>query len=245
MNNSHCITLGNTSTITQMNSETKLVVKVALGLLPFFVLAVRILAILPILNANASTGFLEIFPKECKGCNIMVLLGSGGHTGEMIRILENVDLNDFLRTWVTSTGDSTSILKCKSYEENHLSGSPYHAAFLNLHRARAVGEPLILSIKNTILSLYFTLKAVYSLPKLPSVLLLNGPGTSVPLAYILFGFRFLGLANTRIVYIESLARVNLLSLSGRLILPIADRFIVQWEQLLMQYKRAEYYGILL
>ncbi|CAH2352527.1 UDP-N-acetylglucosamine transferase subunit Alg14p [[Candida] railenensis] len=228
-----------------MNSETKLVLKVAIGLLPFFVLAIRLLSILPILNADATVGFSEILPKDCKGSNVMVLLGSGGHTGEMIRILENVDLNEFSRTWVTSSGDSKSILKCKTYEEDHLSGSIYSASFLSLHRARSVGEPITSSIKNTLLSFYYTFQAVYTLPNLPSVLLLNGPGTSVPLAYILFGLRFLGLANTRIIYIESLARVNSLSLSGKLLLPISDRFIVQWEQLSMQYKRAEYYGILL
>jgi beta-1,4-N-acetylglucosaminyltransferase len=33
-------------------------------------------------------------------------------------------------------------------------------------------------------------------------------------------------------------------LTGLLILPISDRFIVQWEPLARKYRRCEYYGIL-
>lgn len=228
-----------------MNSETKTVIKLILGIFPLFALAIRLLSILPIFHPANSRSSV-ILPTKGKGSTVMILLGSGGHTGEMIRILGNVDLMDFSRTWVTSSGDTTSLDKAKRYEEeNNGSGSGGSVNFISLHRARKVGEPLVLSIVSTLTSFWKTFIVLASLPQFPSVLLLNGPGTSVPLAYILFGLKFLGLCSTRIVYIESLARVSLLSLSGKLLLPISDRFLVQWESLLEQYKRAEYYGILI
>ncbi|CAK7903905.1 UDP-N-acetylglucosamine transferase subunit Alg14p [[Candida] anglica] len=227
-----------------MNVETKLVIKVALGLLPIFALVIRLLVILPCLQDETSRKALDVLPPQSEGSSVMVLLGSGGHTGEMIRILGNVQLAHFNRIWVTSSGDSTSLLKCKDYESS-IGENQYNATFMTLHRARSVGEPLISSIKSTVTSFGSTVKQLASLPELPSVLLINGPGTCVPLAYILFGMKFFGLCQTRIVYIESLARVNSLSLSGKLVLPVADRFLVQWEPLSHQYKRVEYHGILI
>lgn len=232
-----------------MDFESQLCIKVAILLMPLFIIGIRLLWVLPSVNSPAVGAEKEKelgqIPSELKGSNIMIFLGSGGHTGEMMRILDNVDLNNLNRTWVISSGDSTSILKCKNYEDKKLISSHTKLEYLLLKRARNVGEPIILSIFSTIRSFISTIKRLYNLPQLPSVLLLNGPGTSVPLAYVIFLLKFLGLCKTRIIYIESLARVKQLSLSGLLILPIADRFIVQWEQLALKYKRAEYYGILI
>lgn len=232
-----------------MDFESQLCIKVVLLLLPFFIIGIRLLWVLPAVNSPAmgsekEKGLSQI-PSELRGSNIMIFLGSGGHTGEMMRILANVDLNNFNRTWVTSSGDSTSILKCKKYEDERLTSGQNKLDYLVLHRARTVGESIILSVFSTVRSLISTIKHLYELPQFPSILLLNGPGTSVPLAYIIFLLKFLGLCKTRIIYIESLARVKQLSVSGLLILPITDRFIVQWKQLAVKYKRAEYYGILI
>lgn len=38
----------------------------------------------------------------------------------------------------------------------------------------------------------------------------------------------LGLKHTRIIYVESFARVTSLSLSGKLLRPFVDTFVVQW-----------------
>lgn len=46
----------------------------------------------------------------------------------------------------------------------------------------------------------------------------------------------------RVIYIESLARVNDLSISGKFILNIADLFLVQWRGLAHRYKNAQYWG---
>jgi beta-1,4-N-acetylglucosaminyltransferase len=46
------------------------------------------------------------------------------------------------------------------------------------------------------------------------------------------------------VYVESFARVKTLSLSGKLLYPFVDRFIVQWPGLKEKWTRAEYLGVL-
>ncbi|KAJ3193956.1 UDP-N-acetylglucosamine transferase subunit [Irineochytrium annulatum] len=48
-----------------------------------------------------------------------------------------------------------------------------------------------------------------------------------------------------IIFIESFTRVEELSLSGKLVYSIADRFIVPWEKLKIKYPRAEYIGQIL
>ena len=47
-----------------------------------------------------------------------------------------------------------------------------------------------------------------------------------------------------IIYIESFARVYNLSLTGKLLYPFVDRFLVQWPELSNRLQRAEYRGIL-
>jgi len=50
------------------------------------------------------------------------------------------------------------------------------------------------------------------------------------------------LMGKKVVYIESFARVDTASLTGRLIHPIADLFIVQWEEGLRFFPKAVYGG---
>jgi beta-1,4-N-acetylglucosaminyltransferase len=47
-----------------------------------------------------------------------------------------------------------------------------------------------------------------------------------------------------IIYIESFARVETLSLTGKLLYPFVDRFLVQWPELSKKLGQAEYKGIL-
>jgi hypothetical protein len=47
---------------------------------------------------------------------------------------------------------------------------------------------------------------------------------------------------SKIIYIESFARVYNASLTGRLVYGIADMFLVQSEELLKVYPRAKYVG---
>lgn len=50
----------------------------------------------------------------------------------------------------------------------------------------------------------------------------NGPGTCVPLFYIFFCLRKMRLSRVKLIFLESWCRVKDLSLSGKLVKPIAD-----------------------
>jgi len=54
--------------------------------------------------------------------------------------------------------------------------------------------------------------------------------------------KFFGLPAPTIIYVESFTRVKALSLSGKLIRPLVDRFIVQWPAL--QKGKSECHGVL-
>lgn len=70
----------------------------------------------------------------------------------------------------------------------------------------------------------------------PSAIVTTGTHTAVPLCLIakLFG--------KRIIFIETFANQSTRTLSGRIIYPIADVFIVQWEDMIKLYPKAIYGG---
>lgn len=54
---------------------------------------------------------------------------------------------------------------------------------------------------------------------------------------------FIGkMLGAKIVWIDSITNVERLSLSGRLVRPFADLFLVQWPELTKKYRRLEYAG---
>lgn len=62
-------------------------------------------------------------------------------------------------------------------------------------------------------------------------------------ALIAFPFCIVGkIRGAKVIYIESFARVDDRSLTGKLIYPFADLFLVQWESLLQLYPKAKYVG---
>lgn len=70
----------------------------------------------------------------------------------------------------------------------------------------------------------------------PKYIITTGAHTAVPMCYIgkLFG--------SKIIYIETFACINTKSLSGRLVYPISNLFLVQWENMLKYYPKAKYIG---
>ena len=68
----------------------------------------------------------------------------------------------------------------------------------------------------------------------PDIILSTGALVSVPMLYL--G----NLLGKKIIFMESMARVEGKSLSGKLVYPIADLFIVQWESMMKYYPKAVY-----
>lgn len=70
----------------------------------------------------------------------------------------------------------------------------------------------------------------------PDVIITTGALISYPFCLIA------KLARKKVIFIESFARVSDASLTGKLVSPYADLFIVQWETMLEVYPKAVYTG---
>ena len=84
---------------------------------------------------------------------------------------------------------------------------------------------------------YLCLKTIYYYLKIrPKVIVTTGTHTAGPMCYLgkIFG--------SKIIYIETFANTNTKTATGKLIYPIADLFIVQWEEMLKLYPKAVYGG---
>jgi UDP-N-acetylglucosamine:LPS N-acetylglucosamine transferase len=69
----------------------------------------------------------------------------------------------------------------------------------------------------------------------PGVIISTGAGLALP-------FFLLGrIQRRRLIYVESITRVEKLALTGRLVYPLADAFFVQWGSL-SQLRRARFHG---
>ena len=84
---------------------------------------------------------------------------------------------------------------------------------------------------------FLCFKTIYLYFKLrPQYIVTTGTHTAGPMCYLgkIFG--------SKIIYIETFANRNRKTATGRLVYPIADLFIVQWEELLKIYPKAVYGG---
>lgn len=72
--------------------------------------------------------------------------------------------------------------------------------------------------------------------------LCNGPGTCVPLCVAGLLLGILGMKKVLIVYVESICRVQTLSLTGKILYPMSDYFFVQWASLRDKYPKSIFLG---
>lgn len=107
-------------------------------------------------------------------------------------------------------------------------------------RTREVGQSWVTSAFTTLRALISSLLVLAR--HQPTLILSNGPGTCVPLCVGAVMLRVLGVCASRVVFVESLCRVRSLSLSGQLLYPLSDHFLVQWPQLTESHPRACYMG---
>lgn len=177
---------------------------------------------------------------------VLVVLGSGGHTSEMLTLM-----TEMLPQWpcaqisfVRAATDKHSLQKAAHVHREYHGVCAEHRMHSAKHyvipRAREVGQSLTNSVIPTLRA--FAAALVVLIKERPALLLCNGPANAAVMAGAAFCLRVIGVVSCRIIYVESFARVVTLSLSGRLLIPFVDRFIVQWAQLSDKYELAEYYG---
>ncbi|KXJ10737.1 UDP-N-acetylglucosamine transferase subunit ALG14 homolog [Exaiptasia diaphana] len=180
----------------------------------------------------------------------LIVAGSGGHTTEMLRLMSGLSVMYYPRIYVVADTDKMSKEKIETFEnENKLqkadkelkdySTTAYYKIF-TVPRSREVRQSwlttVITTLKATIASfpLIFTHK--------PEMVIVNGPGTCIPVCAVALIMKIIGVQDTTIVYVESMCRVETLSLSGLILYYFADHFFVQWQKLQERYPKAIYLG---
>ncbi|KAJ6232600.1 glycosyl transferase-related [Anaeramoeba flamelloides] len=206
------------------------------------ILIIRVLSILPIFRRP------KIHKKNTnEQVRVLSVLGSGGHTPEMLKLLETLFIGEernYQISFVIASSDKTSQHKAKAFSKKFKEKFGIDDIQIYLvPRSRKVGQSYFSSIFTTLYASFFSFKIVVL--ENPKLVLCNGPGTCVPIALAAFLLRIISIKFIDVIYIESIARVKRLSLSGRILYPIADRFIVQWESLTSKYKKVEYIGRLI
>ncbi|CAA6669729.1 unnamed protein product [Spirodela intermedia] len=190
--------------------------------------------------------------KGVRPLRTLIILGSGGHTAEMLNLLAVLDKDKFNpRFYISAITDSMSLQKAEVYEEsiapqNTGTGDEMNPAhFMKIYRSREVGQSYITSVGTTIVAIIHALWLTFKIR--PQVVICNGPGTCIPLCVCSFLLKVVGIRWSSIFYVESIARVKKLSLSGFLLyhLRMADQLFVQWPYLKTKHPRALYVGRLM
>jgi beta-1,4-N-acetylglucosaminyltransferase len=143
----------------------------------------------------------------------LLVASNGGHLLQLSQLRDNWAADE--RHWVTfDKPDARSMLAGESVTYAH---HPTNRNIPNLLRNLRLAYRLLRRLR-------------------PRAVVTTGAGVAVP-------FCWLGrLMGVRVVYIESFARVNDPSLTGRLVHPVAHRFFVQWPGMLRHFPKAEYRG---
>ncbi|XP_040872198.1 UDP-N-acetylglucosamine transferase subunit ALG14 isoform X4 [Glycine max] len=170
-----------------------------------------------------------------KPASTLIILGSvlsvvGGHTAEMLNLLAVLQKDRFKpRFYIAAATDNMSLQKAQLLENSLAAENAARvtdtAQFMKIYRSREVGQSYITSIWTTLIAMVHALWLMIKIR--PEVIL--------------------GIRWSSIFYVESIARVRRLSLSGLLLykLRMVDQLFVQWPQLQRQYPRATYVGRLM
>ena len=150
----------------------------------------------------------------------MFISSTGGHLSEMLELSDLFSLYD--TTIVTEKTKSNLYLKEK-----------YKSVYFLVYGTKSHFLTYFFKfIYNFFKSLYLYLKIR------PDVIITTGTHTAVSMCYIGKLFK------SRIIYIETLANRTTRTLAGKIVYPIADYFIVQWESMLKLYPKAIYGGFI-
>lgn len=163
--------------------------------------------------------------RRSRPAKTMIILGSGGHTAEMLRIIRHLDVKNYSpRVYICAQTDKLSTEKVKDLE-----GGNKDYKVINIYRSREVQQSYFTSIWSTILATLNSFPILWK--ENPELILCNGPGTCVPLCVIAFLFKVLCVTQNIIIYIESFCRVKTFSLTGKILYYLVDYIVVQWAYL--------------
>ena len=149
---------------------------------------------------------------------VLFISSNGGHLNELLQLEPLFNKYDsYIMTEKTPTTEG--LVKKYNNVSYLLYGTRHHLL-----------KYIFILLANCFISLYNYLKIR------PSVIVTTGTHTAGPMCCIgkIFG--------SKVIFIETFANINTKTSTGKLIYPIADLFIVQWEDMLDVYKDATYGG---
>ena len=156
---------------------------------------------------------------------LLIALGEGGHTTELLNLVDLLG-GHYEYAYVVSRQDNLSA--------GHIR---YPGPIHTLTRPRGKQTSLPSAVLRTLRAIVEAARVVRR--ERPVAILSTGPAIAVPISVI-------GkLAGARIIFIETGSRVKTLSLTGRIMYRWADLFMVQWPTLAEKLPRAVYAGRLL
>ena len=146
---------------------------------------------------------------------VLFISSTGGHLSEMMQLKKMFKSYDY--NIITEKTKSNISLKNKYKEKINF---------------------LVYGTKDHMLTypfklLYNCFKSLYLYLKIhPDYIITTGAHTAGPMCLIgkIFG--------SRVIYIETFANINTKTITGRLLYPVADRFIVQWPSMKRIYKNS-------
>jgi beta-1,4-N-acetylglucosaminyltransferase len=168
----------------------------------------------------------------------VAVLGSGGHTAEMLSLIGKWPEDRFRFTLVIGATDVGSEAKARAAWRDR---DRVPMAFIP--RAREVGEGWGSTAWSTMKAFLHCVDLVYRLR--PEFVIVNGPGTCVPVVVAALLFEVLLFRRVAVVFVESICRCSSLSMTGKILYYVADRVLVQWEALQTRYPRAVYIGVVI
>lgn len=148
---------------------------------------------------------------------VLFVSSIGGHLTQMLELKSLFD--DYNYLLVTEKTDVTKNLKDK-----------YKVTFFKYCNKQNFIKYFFINVINAFHSVFLFFKFN------PKVIVTTGANTCVPLCYLGFIFR------RKVIYIESFAKQNGKTLSGKIVYPVATHFIVQWESMKKYYPKAIYLG---
>jgi len=153
---------------------------------------------------------------------VLVVLGSGGHTKEMVRLVELLG-PEYEYSYLIAEDDPISESKIQQ------PGPVFRAL-----RPRFQDDPPWRVLWKLVISGVQARRALRQVR--PDVVLSAGPGLAVPVS--LLG-KWMG---ARVIYVETASPVHYLTTTGKIMRHLADLFFVQWPELQSQVPGAIYAG---
>lgn len=129
--------------------------------------------------------YLKTFKKTHK-TKILIVLGSGGHTAEMLYMLESLDFKNFSKiTFLKSNKDTQSKKKTINFlKEKTKNFEISKIEFINIKRVFYKKGFLLVSIISFLFSIFKVFFLIF-LRENPKKAFFNGPGTCVPILIVM------------------------------------------------------------